>query len=46
MTGRQENAGMLLFVALLGLSAVAQAERYAIPWFVPAEACGAHPNIR
>ncbi len=38
MTGRKNNASLLLFAALLGLSAAAQAERYTIPWFVPAEA--------
>ena len=38
-------ARMLLFAALLGLSALAQAERYTIPWFVPAVAGGASQGV-
>ena len=45
MTGRKNNAGLLLFASLLGLSTVAQAERYTIPWFVPAEAGGAAQGV-
>ena len=35
----------VLFAALLGFSAAAQAERYTIPWFVPAEAGSAAQSV-
>ena len=40
-----EKAGTLLSVALLCLSAAAQAELYTIPWFVPAGAGGAPQGV-
>ncbi len=43
--GKKKNAGMLLSAVLLGLSAVAQAERYTIPWFLPAGAGGAPQSV-
>ncbi len=39
------TARVLLFAALLGLSALAQAERYTIPWFVSADAGGAPQGV-
>ena len=38
-------ARLLLFAALLGLAAAAQAERYTIPWFVPADAGGTPQGV-
>ena len=39
------HTGALLVLALLCLSAAAQAERYTIPWFVPAGAGGAPQGV-
>ncbi len=41
----RRNAGALLVLALLGLSAAAQAERYTIPWFVNAGIGGAPQGV-